>query len=842
MGYSFSDEVGDGVKVAFPFAFTGPDNGYWTLDQLIVTVDEVVVAFTLTGPTQVTLAVTPVIGAKVRIKRDPDFASPYADFSRGSDFTQTNMNRSFQSQLYNIHNIIDGFKSESYYEKQALNVGGFSIFNLANGVNAQDAVTLGQLDEALAAAEINAAQTHTEVVAVAKTVFELSFSIPAFPITSTLYADGVLQYDAFPCDISGVLVTTGTTKYVNAGSELPVGVAVKIFSFTHNGLPDILDQLEEAQQIIADWTLPFDTKAQMSASTTLVAGQKYETLGRSAIGDGGDGEFLLLAGNYTAEVAADPLGGVYVPLDSDPTGASSCLVRQGELKISHFGSVTGGGDDTAVVAAFNVHSKKVVFEQGKTYSLLNWEPLAGTVIIAKGATLLYETHTLFGTTTSSGSLIITNDDIQIYGGKWTASITDIWSASIILNGGSDFSIDHAEITQSWGGISGHETQNGVLQSEGVSITNCHIHDCSHNTYLSDIDGLIFVGNISEASSRDGLRTYRNVQNIIITDNIIRNNGNGDPAVSQDGIDLFIEGTRCIITDNHIYGNVTSGIDIKQNDSEAIVEGDKEYIISGNFIYDNDDDGISVEDNTAAQLGIDTVAVEGANHIYNNAGYGVHMINGNSPKVSGNFVYGNGKAGVRLEDCTDLDINRNTVNNNGTLEGSGQRIGILVVNGSGGIITGNIVRPNGAHQTEGIVVTGAVYLKDNDSSGHATSQIKGDTLTLGKKLSFGIVNDTTLHLIMVVDFPAFIARAGVLVNNTITSMQVLVSKRNLSTGSFSGTLVTAAGFANGTAYSFKDLGAITAAEALIHSNEVITVQLSSITSSFTEGILQLEYCD
>jgi len=82
----------------------------------------------------------------------------------------------------------------------------------------------------------------------------------------------------------------------------------------------------------------------------------------------------------------------------------------------------------------------------------------------------------------------------------------------------------------------------------------------------------------------------------------------------------------------------------------------------------------------------------------------------------------------------------------------------------------------------------------------------------------------------------------LVNNTITTADVTVAKRNLTTGSFSGIVVNNAAFVNGTAYNDMDLGALTSSEVKINADELLTIQINSITSSFTEGVLNIEYCD
>jgi len=166
MAYSYTDTVGDGATVTFPFTFKGPDNGFFRNADIEVELDGVpTLDFTLTGPTQVTFAVAPGDQVKIRIMRKQPDEAPYTDFQRGNAFGQANINRSFLQQLYLLHEFMDGFKIADYYEKQHLNMGtNYRIINLADGVDLQDAVTVAQavaafedMDAIIAAAEAAAA-------------------------------------------------------------------------------------------------------------------------------------------------------------------------------------------------------------------------------------------------------------------------------------------------------------------------------------------------------------------------------------------------------------------------------------------------------------------------------------------------------------------------------------------------------------------------------------------------------------------------------------------------------------------------------------------------------------
>ena len=73
------------------------------------------------------------------------------------------------------------------------------------------------------------------------------------------------------------------------------------------------------------------------------------------------GVFFYFAGNYTAQVASDPLNGIYVPLTSDPSGSGGCWVRQSPTGASApewWGAIPNDSTQDcgpAILAALAVH-------------------------------------------------------------------------------------------------------------------------------------------------------------------------------------------------------------------------------------------------------------------------------------------------------------------------------------------------------------------------------------------------------------------------------------------------------------------------------------------------------
>jgi hypothetical protein len=99
------------------------------------------------------------------------------------------------------------------------------------------------------------------------------------------------------------------------------------------------------------------------AALVLLAGTSGASVvmaGRNTPGDGGGGTFAWTTGDQSANITADPTGGVWVAPDSDPTGASGAFQRifDGPINVRWFGVVTtatrpASSVETANAAAIN---------------------------------------------------------------------------------------------------------------------------------------------------------------------------------------------------------------------------------------------------------------------------------------------------------------------------------------------------------------------------------------------------------------------------------------------------------------------------------------------------------
>lgn len=120
MALSYVEYQGDGVTQDYAFSFAGQDSGYFDVNHISVLVEGDIVSFELLSPNTLRVSTPPASGSSVRIQRAMPTNLPYADFSRGNNFGQEVMNRSFLQQLYLLHELLDGIYPEGYTVQTAV--------------------------------------------------------------------------------------------------------------------------------------------------------------------------------------------------------------------------------------------------------------------------------------------------------------------------------------------------------------------------------------------------------------------------------------------------------------------------------------------------------------------------------------------------------------------------------------------------------------------------------------------------------------------------------------------------------------------------------------------------
>ncbi|URY99237.1 hypothetical protein 6939_0058 [Klebsiella phage 6939] len=146
MSYTYTVDIGDGVKTIYPFSFAGQDEGYLSVSNVQVFVAGTSVPFTIPSndPNKVYLTSAPPVGAEVLIRRIMPKDVPFSDFSRGNPFSQDTLNDTNLQMLYVIQEILDGFLPDGFYFKGDLNMGGHKIINMAPGDKSGDAINWDQ--------------------------------------------------------------------------------------------------------------------------------------------------------------------------------------------------------------------------------------------------------------------------------------------------------------------------------------------------------------------------------------------------------------------------------------------------------------------------------------------------------------------------------------------------------------------------------------------------------------------------------------------------------------------------------------------------------------------------
>lgn len=145
---SFVRYKGNGTKTQFPIASDGVDIGYIRTSDIKVYVDKTLVSSTILAPSPhiVILDVAPAKDSDVLVRREMPLDAPYANFERGNNFGQRQVNNSFLQQLYLTHEFYDGFIPEGFYFKEDVSLGGNRLRNLGDPVDDTDAVNKSVTD------------------------------------------------------------------------------------------------------------------------------------------------------------------------------------------------------------------------------------------------------------------------------------------------------------------------------------------------------------------------------------------------------------------------------------------------------------------------------------------------------------------------------------------------------------------------------------------------------------------------------------------------------------------------------------------------------------------------
>lgn len=482
-----------------------------------------------------------------------------------------------------------------------------------------------------------------------------------------------------------------------------------------------------ASSLSVTGTTEVSTKAAMSALTasTLAENQLILMTSRSSPGDEGHGVFRVTKSDISTEVTADTEEGVYVPFDSDGTGASGGLIRNytGRENVKWFGSAGDGvtDDSTAILAA-------------KAFSNNLFWP-AGTYIVTQD--IISTSETKFAWTADESVTIkrTSNGTVLRF-----ASCTDFSISGFILIGNKVFGSAFGCITLD--GCTNWKINDNICESsgrQGINITNT----CSEG---------IISGNIISDCYQDGIMIRNDSRRITVSDNICFANGDSTPI--GEGIHIF-DAQTITLTGNVCYNNFDHGL---------VFEGADYCTASGNLLISNGQAGFSGNSSTNAGTG----SIIHNNIIRNNTTDGIILADVDDNIFDGNTIVGNGTYGIRCSIGSGVVADRNSFNNNNL---SGNTSGAILVDWDSNetIITNNMLRGTGG---TGILINRAAcdntYIAGNNVKSFTTAQITDNGTntimidnTIGNPLNARVTFATAATVAVV--FPVAMPNAGFVVN-------------------------------------------------------------------------------
>lgn len=154
--YSVNEYTGDGSTKQFPINFS---LDYISRGDVSCYVDGAPVTFTWLSEGLIDLDSVPASGAYVRISRKTDVTKLINDYQNGSVIIEQNLDDSFSQTVMSVQEIYDSVVDALTVDSADGKVDALNrvIKNLADGVNDQDAATVGQIGPFVSSASASAA-------------------------------------------------------------------------------------------------------------------------------------------------------------------------------------------------------------------------------------------------------------------------------------------------------------------------------------------------------------------------------------------------------------------------------------------------------------------------------------------------------------------------------------------------------------------------------------------------------------------------------------------------------------------------------------------------------------
>lgn len=425
------------------------------------------------------------------------------------------------------------------------------------------------------------------------------------------------------------------------------------------GSPDEVGASQYLNAVARIGMASFDTKALMAAKkpADLEEGQLVFMISRSVAGDKAAGAFRVTKTNISSGVTGDPQEGIFVPFDSDPTGASGGFIRNnlGFPVFQWWGAIGDfSADDTVALQAgldFGQSTLSIIYLlEGayKTTARLNMTNTFGITGVGDGSIIRSSpggTHIIIFVQPSSGvtkGVLLRDFTVDGNGGG------QLDAGLIQLNNCENLMVDNLRIINGSNaappaGVNGISVASpgGVNLSSGT-IQNCFIDNCSKagiNWTTASKFCLISgneIRNITGNLQSPGLQVNGGINGKVI--------GNDVSKCEGAGIIIGVEGSglasfHCEVAYNTCYEN-----------GQGLAEGA----------------GILVGNAFAAP---DAKVMVHSNHCYLNgvnvAGAGIRIENHKNVSCNDNFCFENSSHGIFIDIVDRASIKKNHCWNNNT---------------------------------------------------------------------------------------------------------------------------------------------------------------------------------
>lgn len=145
MAYSYVQYTGNGSTTNYSFAFQ-----YLDPSHVKVRVNGVITPFTFLNSSTVTISPAPAVGAIIDIRRETPKDNPPVDFTDGSVLLEQDLDAAVRFSLFNAQEAADIVEDSIAKDSAGVfQADGRRIANVANPVNAQDAVTKSWAETAM---------------------------------------------------------------------------------------------------------------------------------------------------------------------------------------------------------------------------------------------------------------------------------------------------------------------------------------------------------------------------------------------------------------------------------------------------------------------------------------------------------------------------------------------------------------------------------------------------------------------------------------------------------------------------------------------------------------------